>query len=128
MTIIRRGPALKERQEAFYIQQHLANERTFLAWVRTALAMKGIGLLVFGLELALGSGEGAGRTASLGVSLVSYAAGMTVLASAVVLYFRSRRQINNEEFQSSGITVILTGILVGVILTALLIYTIFVYY
>lgn len=119
---------MKERQEAFYIQQHLANERTFLAWVRTALAMKGIGLLVFGLELALGSGEGAGRTASLGVSLVSYAAGMTVLSSAVVLYFRSRRQINNHTFQSSGITVILTGILVGVILTALLIYTIFVYY
>ncbi|MDF2857771.1 MAG: hypothetical protein K0Q87_3622 [Neobacillus sp.] len=28
-----------------YIQQHLANERTFLAWIRTAIAIIGVGFL-----------------------------------------------------------------------------------
>ncbi|WP_418303206.1 YidH family protein [Paenibacillus yonginensis] len=31
------------------IQQHLANERTFLAWVRTSIAMIGLGVLTAGL-------------------------------------------------------------------------------
>ena len=31
--------------ESKYVQQHLANERTFLAWVRTGIAMAGIGFL-----------------------------------------------------------------------------------
>lgn len=33
-----------------YIQQHLANERTYLAWIRTALAMVGIGFLIVNIH------------------------------------------------------------------------------
>ncbi|WP_153978072.1 DUF202 domain-containing protein [Paenibacillus xylanilyticus] len=32
-----------------YVQQHMANERTFLAWVRTGIAMVGVGFLAAGL-------------------------------------------------------------------------------
>jgi putative membrane protein len=35
-----------------YIQQHLANERTFLAWVRTALALIGVGFLITNLHFS----------------------------------------------------------------------------
>lgn len=34
--------------ESKTVQQHLANERTFLAWVRTGIAMAGIGFLAAG--------------------------------------------------------------------------------
>ena len=33
-----------------YIQQHLANERTYLAWLRTSIAMMGVGALAATLE------------------------------------------------------------------------------
>ena len=32
-----------------YIQQHLANERTYLAWVRTCITMVGLGFLAAGV-------------------------------------------------------------------------------
>jgi inner membrane protein YidH len=43
----------KEIDDASRIQQHLANQRTFLAWLRTAVALVGLGFVVsrFGLFL-----------------------------------------------------------------------------
>ncbi len=32
-------------EDSKYIQQHLANERTFLAWIRTSIAIIGIAFL-----------------------------------------------------------------------------------
>ena len=34
-----------ETVESKYIQQHLANERTYLPWIRTAIAIIGLGFL-----------------------------------------------------------------------------------
>jgi len=39
-------------------RDHLANERTFLAWLRTALGLVGLGLLVEKLELSNGPRRG----------------------------------------------------------------------
>ena len=52
----------KEINDASRIQQHLANQRTFLAWLRTSVALIGLGFVVsrFGLFL---------RTIILGHSL-----------------------------------------------------------
>ncbi|MFC4617765.1 YidH family protein [Camelliibacillus cellulosilyticus] len=36
-------------------QQHLANERTFLAWIRTAVSIVGIGFLATSLHFAIGN-------------------------------------------------------------------------
>ncbi|EEM56327.1 hypothetical protein bthur0007_58400 [Bacillus thuringiensis serovar monterrey BGSC 4AJ1] len=36
-----------------YMQQHLANERTYLAWLRTAISVFGLGFLVANLHLAV---------------------------------------------------------------------------
>lgn len=41
--------------ESNYIQQHLANERTFLAWLRTSIAIVGIGFLSVSLHFNYGS-------------------------------------------------------------------------
>ena len=66
-------------------QEHLANERTFLAWVRTSIA-----LLTFGLVLARvapsmpphpGGHPLTERTLPVGVALVSLSALLTLLAA-----------------------------------------------
>jgi putative membrane protein len=124
----RKDGCMADKNDAFYIQQHLANERTFLAWIRTALAMKGIGFLVFGVELVINSGNGAGGPVAIGVSMISYAAGMGVLISGTVLYFKNRRSINDQKFQSASGTILTAGILVTIVLSALLFYAVFVYY
>jgi uncharacterized membrane protein YidH (DUF202 family) len=43
----------KERNDAFRTQQHLANQRTFLAWLRTSVALIGLGFVVSGFGLFL---------------------------------------------------------------------------
>ena len=36
-----------------YVQQHLANERTFLAWIRTSIALIGLGFVISKFDLFL---------------------------------------------------------------------------
>lgn len=75
--------------------EHLANERTFLAWVRTAIAVLSLGFVVakFGLwldELAAVSGRGDGHAAATthhhhaGASL-PLGAGLMVLGASLAL-------------------------------------------
>ncbi|CAM3772899.1 YidH family protein [Alkalicoccus chagannorensis] len=114
---------MKEEQrttDSSYIQQHLANERTFLAWVRTALTMKGIGFLVFSLELMI-SGQSVSTAAQL-VSAVSFVAGLTILSAGTLLYFRSKKTINDQLYRAASTTVVLTAVLVAVVLTVIFLY------
>ncbi|MCI4060319.1 DUF202 domain-containing protein, partial [Bacillus cereus] len=36
-----------------YAQQHLANERTYLAWIRTAISIAGVGFLTTSLHFTI---------------------------------------------------------------------------
>ena len=61
---------------------HAANERTFLAWVRTAIAIMAFGFLVekFDLFLKIASQSLANRTFSVGGQLVGNIAGLILIA------------------------------------------------
>jgi len=69
---------------------HLANERTFLAWIRTSIAIMGFGFVVvkfslFIRQLSVALGEktvlpGKGYSPVIGISLVVIGAVMTLLA------------------------------------------------
>jgi putative membrane protein len=61
---------------------HAANERTFLAWVRTAIAIMAFGFLVekFDLFLEMTGNSLAGRTQSVGGQLVGNIAGLLLIA------------------------------------------------
>ncbi|MFD6441208.1 YidH family protein, partial [Peribacillus sp. NPDC060186] len=43
-----------EKNQLKYAQQHLANERTFLAWIRTVIAIVGVGFLTTSLHFTIG--------------------------------------------------------------------------
>lgn len=98
---------------------HLANERTFLAWVRTAITVMAFGFVVarFGLFLREGGG-GTSAPASpvsdaIGVLLVL--AGTAVLATALVRFHRARAELLAGRF-SPGFEAewVLAGLLVAV--------------
>ena len=90
------------------VRDHLANERTFLAWMRTSLAIItfGIGLNRFSLylnELARTGGPptrtGTGR---LGIAMVVL--GMGLLAWGAVRYELARRQIDARDFVAARVS------------------------
>lgn len=68
----------------------LANERTFLAWLRTSLALMAAGVGVEALNLAARSGQGPVRTA---LALGLLAAGVLVSATAFGRWMATERAL-----------------------------------
>lgn len=83
-------------------RDHLANERTFLAWFRTAISLLGFGILIAklrfleaGAGLALGAGI---RSTRLGLAFA--VGGLLTLALAAWQFYRTKRLIDRGEYQS----------------------------
>jgi putative membrane protein len=94
-----RGP------ESTKAREHLANERTLLAWVRTAITFMGLGFVVarFGLflkQLALESHASPPAETALsgvvGIALVALGTLATILSAA--RFLRARAQIEKGAF------------------------------
>ncbi|MGI8554330.1 MAG: YidH family protein [Dehalococcoidia bacterium] len=100
-------------------RDHLANERTLLAWVRTAISIMALGFVVakFGIYLkALASGKHtteatSSRSGLLGIMLVAVGAATIVLA--LVRYLRTRRLIIQDSYQASDWLDIITSLLIA---------------
>jgi putative membrane protein len=103
---------------------HSANERTFLAWVRTAIAVMAFGFLVekFDLFLELAAPSLAGRTLSLpgqnfgniaGLALIVLGTAMVGIAAA--RFVMTAKNIDREDLRAgtgSRIDIALAGLLV----------------
>jgi putative membrane protein len=113
---------------------HAANERTYLAWVRTALALLAFGLLVERFDLysrslsdlsdpASDPGVSAiGRAAGLGLILL----GVLVLSISSYRYLRFKQLIASREkrdFRASHTDLVLVG-LVGTVGLAMSVYVV----
>ncbi|KKC49124.1 hypothetical protein VE23_21840 [Paenibacillus sp. D9] len=102
-------------QEAKYTQQHLANERTFLAWVRTSIAMIGLGFIAAGLVLQTEVLGRSGRLIASAGGIGSVIMGAVVLLLAARDYFQKRRGINEERFRSPILLVWIVSVTLGLI-------------
>ena len=107
------------------VSDHLANERTFLAWVRTSIAVIAFGFVVerFGLllrQLGLkGSLVGGSIPYSKLLGIIITLLGIALLVIALINFMQIRRSIDEEHFHP-GITfaIILTAVaaLIGILL------------
>jgi len=75
----------REIPEAHRASAHLDNERTFLAWVRTTVALIGLGFVIARLSPTLGAAATGGRITTkavpAGITLIVLGAVVTVLAA-----------------------------------------------
>lgn len=112
-----------------YIQQHLANERTFLAWVRTGIAVIGLGFLATGVVFRSNVFRDLGHWIAAVVGIGAVFLGAVIMFCATRDYFRKQRGINESAFRSPHLsiwvifsTLGLIDILLLVLVIALLLY------
>lgn len=90
------------------IRDHLANERTLLAWQRTALTVVGLGFLVD--RFAFDSAD-TGVSALLGMGLIVLGAALSVVG--LQRYLRTEREIDTATYRTSLLAhLFLTGAIV----------------
>lgn len=103
------------------LREHLANERTFLAWIRTSIALMGLGFVI--VKFALFLKEVAIMLKDLNITIsegFSAVVGTAMVAMGVILAFfaffqykKVETQINRQSYKSSTlISVLLTLVIV----------------
>ena len=105
------------------IRTHLANERTFLAWLRSAIVLIGAGVAA----VALAGGDRAIRGFAIAVAVVAVLGGSVLMAWALADYRRNTADINAGTFRPSvklpALVTLLTIVLAaGVLTVALLVF------
>jgi putative membrane protein len=108
------APAVREGEA----RDHLSNERTYLAWLRTGMALLGLGFLVARLRIELaastpGAAEHAGmQGAAVGLGFAGL--GVVTILFGTWRYAAVRRMIEQRVFAPLGSAVLLisTGALV----------------
>lgn len=111
---------------------HLANERTYLAWVRTSIGIMAFGFVVvkfslFIKQIGLALGRQAivlqkGYSAIIGILLV--AVGAVVLLFSFLQYRRTRQQLNEGRYQASSLLSALLTAFILLISICLIVYLI----
>ena len=98
-------------------RDHLANERTFLAWVRTAIAIR---------QLTAFQGHPLHRSGlSVWMGAMSIVAGVVLVVAGLARYRKTRALLEAGKFQPAGLVldlVTVMTILFGLALAAYLIY------
>jgi inner membrane protein YidH len=101
-------------------RDHLANERTFLAWLRTGVATIVFGFAVGRFSIALQEilqfeGKPAaptpGLTAWLG--MVAIIAGVLAILAGHMRYHQTRDQIDRGTFEPAGLTIDISALLLA---------------
>jgi putative membrane protein len=111
---------------------HLANERTFLAWVRTGAAIVVFGFAIgrFSIAMRQLTALQGHAVRSVGISVVmgsfTIVAGVVLVVAGLVRYRKTRAQLNAGTFEPAGFVLDLITILTvlfGLVLAGYLIYT-----
>jgi putative membrane protein len=111
------------KNQLLYTQQHLANERTYLAWIRTGISIVGVGFLATSLHFTMGVIRNQFVdvfTISLGIFSCIF--GLTIIFSATQNYKKKRRQIINETFYPSNLHITLISSMLAVMIIMVIIY------
>ncbi|WP_434547743.1 YidH family protein [Peribacillus frigoritolerans] len=116
-----------EKNQLKYAQQHLANERTFLAWVRTVIAIVGVGFLATSLHFTIGVHRDPRiDLISIVLGMFACALGLVITVLATIGYLQKKRQINEGTFRPTSAHVILIAVFMVILLSMIILYFVFI--
>jgi len=92
VKLLRLVPIEVQQNEGNLARDYLANERTFLAWYRTSLAIVALGALVWRVNLL--------RRNTLSGAII-FGFGMLLLVYSAVRYYMIRRLLDRDLFRSN---------------------------
>ncbi|MGM0899012.1 MAG: YidH family protein [Bacillota bacterium] len=113
----------KEKNQLTYTQQHLANERTYLAWIRTAISIVGVGFLATSLHFTMGVVRNPFVdlfTIILGIFACIF--GLVIIYTATRTYREKRHQIIHETFYSSNLRISMISTMLSIMIIMVIIY------
>lgn len=106
-----------------YAQQHLANERTYLAWIRTAISITGVGFLTTSLHFTTKiSSKPYINTLVIILGIFACVIGVITSVLSTIQYTRKRKEIAGGIFTPSNQSILFVSSLFS-----LLVFMIFMY-
>ena len=119
---------LEKRIDSQYIQQHLANERTFLAWIRTAITVIGIGFLVTNFHYYRSENLSAMEHQIITViGMLSILFGIATILVGTRSYLKKVKTINTQQFKSAKMSLVALAIGMVFIFSLILIVSYFLF-
>lgn len=112
----------QEENQLKFAQQHLANERTYLAWVRTAINVTGIGFVIVSFHLTIGESQRVIDILAVLLTVLSSVAGFVLIINAAVQYFRKRKQIQSQRFHTSHVSIIAASLTLLIVIVVAAVY------
>jgi putative membrane protein len=111
------------KQQLKYAQQHLANEPTYLAWIRTAISIVGVGFLATSLHFTIGNiRDPLTDILSVLVGIFACMFGFVIIITTTRNYKKKRRYIMEEKFYPSDRHIALISIMLGIMILLILLY------
>lgn len=98
---------IERKNQLLYTQQHLANERTYLAWIRTAIAIVGIGSLSSSLHFLIGdTGRMISNVFALIIGSGAALLGILIIIFATYNFIKNKKQIETGVFYMASYPVL----------------------
>jgi putative membrane protein len=115
---------LKSKMDDERARDHLANERTYLAWIRTAISLMGMGIVISKLKYLVSSNfpEATGIVQVAHIGWLFTAVGVVTVALAVIYFLQTQKQIREATYQSRTLLVIILAGMTGALGLAILWY------
>lgn len=101
-------------------RDHLANERTYLAWMRTAVALMGFGIVIVKLRYLTPPAQRHGLGWELG--LVFAVAGLLMVLLATWHYFQVQNALENDAYEPEKRWIIVCSLVVVLVGAGVLYY------
>lgn len=113
----------EKNNQLLFTQQHLANERTYLAWIRTAIAIIGIGSLSSSLHFIIGdTGKSISNILALLIGSGAAVLGVIIIVFATYSFVQKKKQIETGVFYMISFPVLTTSIFLIVLAVIAILY------
>ncbi|MDR6124506.1 putative membrane protein [Bacillus sp. SLBN-46] len=111
------------RDSVKYAQQHLANERTYLAWIRTAISITGVGFLTTSLHFTIKiSSNHYINTLVIILGIFACTIGFITCVLSTIQYTRKRLEITGGIYTPSNHSIIFVSSLFSLLMFMIFMY------